>query len=275
MPSSSEMPASAPRACVVQKVPATVRLPSGIRSVHDRLNSRSARRRARVSYCVVSNGLPFNSTRRPRTIGRNSGLTPIVVPSHVRASSTCSGSTLTRNWLGASGGRLARQSRRRSPRTTVSSRSDVRPRASAPICRLDASARRRRFASPNRHDTPRCGTRFSSVNSSHASAAAAISRPATPPSMIVAACASCACQAISTATTAAPQTYARIPAMRGRGRSRRSTRNGGTFASATSGGSANPNNSSTPVANAFSAGSIVGSGSVSTNAVASIVASNC
>ena len=66
-----------------------------------------------------------------------------------------------------------------------------------------------------------------------------------------------------------------MPATRGRGRSRRSTRNGGTFASATSGGSAKPNSSSTPVANAFSAGIIVGSGSVSTNALDSSAASNC
>jgi hypothetical protein len=55
---------------------------------------------------------------------------------------------------------LARQFCIRSPRTTVSSSSAMKPSASAPICRLDASGRRRRLASPKRHVAPRCGKRF-------------------------------------------------------------------------------------------------------------------
>ena len=71
-------------------------------------------------------------------------------------------------WLGASGGRLCRQFFIRSPRTTVSSSSAISPSASAPICRLDASGRRRRLARPKRQVTPRCGRRFSTTISSHA-----------------------------------------------------------------------------------------------------------
>ena len=81
--------------------------------------------------------------RSPRPGGRGpSGRTRSRRRSPARASrapsSTWSGSTLTRNWFGASGGRLARQSCIRSPRTSVSSSSAIMPSASAPTCRLDA-----------------------------------------------------------------------------------------------------------------------------------------
>ena len=49
----------------------------------------------------------------------------------------------------------------------------------------------------------------------------------------------------------------------------------GAVEQAESGGSAKPNNSRMPVANALSAGIHVGSGNVSTNALASIAASAC
>ena len=177
--------------------------------------------------------------------------------------------------MGASGGRLARQLRIRSPRTTVNKSSAIRPNASAPICRLDANARRRRLARPKRHVTPRWGKRFNSASNSHAAPAATSSSPATPPTMISPACTSRACTPIKSATVAAPAAYASTPPARGRGRSRRNTRNGGTLASATSGGSAKPNSNRNPVANAATPGSHEGAGnSVATTADNSII-SNC
>jgi hypothetical protein len=69
MPSSIEIPASAPRASP-HHAPPVRRLLGGKSLVHDRLNSRSASRRARWSlYLVVSSVAPFTATSRPRTIG--------------------------------------------------------------------------------------------------------------------------------------------------------------------------------------------------------------
>ena len=87
----------------------------------------------RVDLGAVHRDEPPAHHRPERHVAADAGL-----QSCARASATCSGSTLIRNWLGASGGRLARQLRMRSPRTTVSSSSAIRPSASAPICRLDA-----------------------------------------------------------------------------------------------------------------------------------------
>ncbi len=261
MPSSSDMPAAMPVAPGFQNAPDETRLPLGSVSAHDRLNSLSANRRARTSAnLVVSTTASFTSTSRPRTIGRNDTSAPTPCASCARASSTCSGRTLMRNWLGASGGRLARQSRIRSPRTIVSSSSDMRPNASAPICRLDANARRRRLARPKRHVTPRCGRRFNSASNAHAANAAASRSPATPPTMMRPDCTSPACHAISNAMVDAPSAYASMPPARGRGRSRRSTRNGGTRDSAINGGKAKPPSSSNPAENAATPGAHVGGG---------------
>ena len=198
MPSSSDMPGFVrARLRRPERSRSTTRLPLGsVVGVHERLNSRSASRRARVSsYFARVERLAVHfdepaahhrpERRRRRRRSRSSC---------ARASSTCSGSTLTRNWFGASGGRLARQLRIRSPRTTVSSSSAMRPSASAPICRLDANARRRRLARPKRHVMPRCGSRFSSEDQRpRATARRRRASPPTPPTMIEPACTSRAC----------------------------------------------------------------------------------
>ena len=156
----------------------------------------------------------------------------------------------------------------------MSSSSAISPSASAPICRLDASARRRRLARPKRHETPRCGRRFSRAIKSRATTVDATTKSATPPTMMAPACASRACHAISTPIVTAPAKYASAPPTRGRGRSRRKTRSGGTFASATSGGSAKPNSNSMPVMNAASAGGHVGGGNPPENALDSSTTSS-
>ena len=70
------------------------------------------------------------------------------------------------------------------------------PRASAPICKLDASGRRRRFASPKRQATPRCGRRVSrAAITIQATAAETSASPPRPPTMMPATFASCACHA--------------------------------------------------------------------------------
>jgi hypothetical protein len=133
-------------------------------------------------------------------------LPPVSRATSARTPSTWSGSTLIRKWFGASGGRLARQLARRSPRTSVSSSSAIRPSASAPTCSADPTGRRRRLASPNRHVTPRCGRRLSKAITAHAANAATTSSPPMPPTMIAAILKSCACQPISPAITPTPST---------------------------------------------------------------------
>src|SRR4029077_10063170 len=68
IPSSIDSPASGPLAAP-NHLPAVTRLVFGRSLAHDRLNSRSASLRARVSNRVVSNGSPLTATIRPRIIG--------------------------------------------------------------------------------------------------------------------------------------------------------------------------------------------------------------
>ena len=186
MPSSSEMPASAPRAWrwpepslddaiarrqrvgprqVELALGQSARAPVGVarrierRAVH--LDEPPAHHRLELHVGVQLSLQAMRAHRRPAPAARSRG----TGSAHRAAGSRAS----------CASGRRARRSAAAAP---------CRPSASAPICRLDANGRRRRLARPKRHETPRCGTRFSSASSSHASAPAATSKPPTPPSMI-------------------------------------------------------------------------------------------
>ena len=88
MPSSIEIAASG-FASRPQNRPAVSRLVDGIVSAVDRLNSRSARRRARgLSNLVLSSGAPLTATSRPRTIGNSVTSPPVTCASDARTAST-------------------------------------------------------------------------------------------------------------------------------------------------------------------------------------------
>ena len=207
MPSSSDMPASAPRA---SGAPERARARRGCRrgsvSLHDRLNSRSARRRARVSpKRVVSSAVPFTSTSRPRTIGRNVVGAPAAASTDRARVLDLIGQHVDEELVG----RIGRQARAPVAHQVAAHDGQQQQRHQAERQRADLQARRRARAgagSQGRSATTRRAAAAASAARAAATRAAAeaTSSPPTPPTMISPACASRACHAISKAIVAMP-----------------------------------------------------------------------
>ena len=159
--------------------------------------------------------------------------------------------------FGASGGVARRQADIRSPRTTVSTSSAIRPSDSDTICTTVAPGRRCSDVMAKRHawwrNAPRRRRKDSSA--SQPTSANRPNAPTKPPAVSSASCRSPACHSSSPRKTAAPKPYVTSASGFGAACSRRITRLCGTLRSWSTGGSAKPTSSSMPVAMPCSAGS--------------------